>query len=1149
MAIYATTATTFAIQTLYWGGSGAVVGTAGAANYGAPPAPTDYPIPRDLPASPQTVNPTFTELALAAAGPTTYTKTGNAAAGPAAAGAKTVQLAPPTGVDAGLDATVRIGDAFARTGVATNATSYAWTVTAGPEAVGTVVSTAAAVSWRPLLGGTYTLRLDATNAGGTTSDTVDVVCSVGAGTGPRWLIVTGTATAPAAGDLTLRDRLIDTLGQRVSVIRDDNDAQYAGGGFDAVYVSDSSSGGTVAAKYAGLPVPLFHGELGAWNAAGVDALSVAYTDTPTTAAVVFTAAAVAAGVAGATGTTTLFTAAVNLPNIAPANIAGGAQQVAMNGGTTTNVAAFLVESGAALLNAHTAEARRVFYRVPNGSFSAQNAAGLAFFDALVGWLLAAPQTYTKTGTGAAAPAAAGTKVRTTAATYTKAGTAAGGAQAAGTETTAAAPYPLVVRSVGFSASSGAVANSGTLPGGAAAAGNLLVFALAGDKNPGALTMSDNIGGAWTKPIEVLGASVSTYLAFKVAVGGETTITGTTPTASVSGNRGWVGELAQSGTGSWALLGSSTPAYSDVTATSRDTGSTAAVAADGLGIAIATMDSVSAVPSVSWTGGYATASTSPTLGLAAPAGLWVALAQVDAAATSGTTFSYTGANADQIHAAVAVFGRSAAATTYSKTGTAAAVGAAAGVQVRTTAATYPKTGAGAAAAAAAGVQVRTTAAVVAKTGVGAAGAAASGGKVRTTAATYTKTGSGAGGAAAAGVQVRTSAAVVAKTGAGAVGAAATGAKTLAAAAVVQKAGTAAAAGAPTGGKGVTRTKAGTAAAPAAAAGTKAVTAAAVYSKTGAAAAAAAAAGGKSISAAGAVAKSGAGVSAAAAAATKSVTRTEAGTGAAGAAAAGSRSVTSAAGVVKTGAGAAAGAATGVKSVVSPAGVVKTGTGVVGGAGTGARAVTRIEAGTAAAGAAAAGSQSRVAAAAYLKAGAAAAAAAATGTRTTTAPQVVVKTGSGAVAGVAAGTKVVTSGWRYAGSATSLSGPWANTPAAVGPTQGDTATWTTSGGGTAVLELAGFGLEQVVPAGAVVQQLGLRVRTAVPQGTVDALTAQCYVGATPVGAAQPLVVDPASHEDVITVTGVAYDDLPDLRVQISATRAGAADVYADVYSDSY
>jgi len=171
------------------------------------------------------------------------------------------------------------------------------------------------------------------------------------------------------------------------------------------------------------------------------------------------------------------------------------------------------------------------------------------------------------------------------------------------------------------------------------------------------------------------------------------------------------------------------------------------------------------------------------------------------------------------------------------------------------------------------------------------------------------------------------------------------------------------------------------------------------------------------------------------------------------------------------------------------------------------------------------------------------------RTTTAPQVVVKTGSGAVAGVAAGTKVVTSGWRYAGSATSLSGPWANTPAAVGPTQGDTATWTTSGGGTAVLELAGFGLEQVVPAGAVVQQLGLRVRTAVPQGTVDALTAQCYVGATPVGAAQPLVVDPASHEDVITVTGVAYDDLPDLRVQISATRAGAADVYADVYSDSY
>lgn len=433
--------------------------------------------------------------------------------------------------------------------------------------------------------------------------------------------------------------------------------------------------------------------------------------------------------------------------------------------------------------------------------------------------------------------------------------------------------------------------------------------------------------------------------------------------------------------------------------------------------------------------------------------------------------------------------------YTKVGTGNAAAAAAGTETVTPAAgtTYTKAGTGAAVAVAAGPKTRTTAATYTKAGAGAAAAAAAGAKVRTTAATWTKTGLAAAAGAATGVKVVHRV----KTGVAAAPAAAAGAKTVTSAQVI--------------------TKAGTGATAAAAAGVQARTTAAAYAKTGACAAAGAANGTKTVTSAGQQAKTGAAAAAGAASGVKSVHQVKTGTGAAPVAAAGGKLVTSAGQQIKTGGAAASAAASGVQVRTSAAAYVKTGVAAAAGAATGGKV--------------------RTSAAVYVKTGAGAAAAVAAGAQVRVAAGVYAKTGAAAVAAAGAGVRLITTGWRYPGSASSLSGPWVNLPGAVGPTEGDTATWTATGAGTAVLELAGFGLDQVVPDGATVQDLTLRVRTSVSDpALVGTLSAQCYVGATPIGSAQPLVRDPTTHDDLITVSGVAYADLPDLRVRISTTRGG-------------
>ncbi|KAI4217835.1 MAG: hypothetical protein L6R40_008819, partial [Gallowayella cf. fulva] len=76
-------------------------------------------------------------------------------------------------VNAGADSSVTTGTAFTRTATVTNnPTTYSWTIV-GP---GTVIGTAAALSWTPSTAGTFTLRCTVSNSAGSASD--DLILTV-----------------------------------------------------------------------------------------------------------------------------------------------------------------------------------------------------------------------------------------------------------------------------------------------------------------------------------------------------------------------------------------------------------------------------------------------------------------------------------------------------------------------------------------------------------------------------------------------------------------------------------------------------------------------------------------------------------------------------------------------------------------------------------------------------------------------------------------------------------------------------------------------------------------------------------------------------------------------------------------------------------
>lgn len=95
----------------------------------------------------------------------------------------------PTGspmISAGADAAVAVNDTFTRTATEEDngsvITSRLWTIISGPDQAGSTMSTAALLSWQFTKAGTYVIAYQATNAVGTSVDTITVtVTQPGAG--------------------------------------------------------------------------------------------------------------------------------------------------------------------------------------------------------------------------------------------------------------------------------------------------------------------------------------------------------------------------------------------------------------------------------------------------------------------------------------------------------------------------------------------------------------------------------------------------------------------------------------------------------------------------------------------------------------------------------------------------------------------------------------------------------------------------------------------------------------------------------------------------------------------------------------------------------------------------------------------------------
>lgn len=119
-------------------------------------------------------------------------------------------------VDAGADASVTVGQAFARTAAESGGapTSRAWTIVSGPSGAGSTLATTAALSWTPTAAGTYVLRYTATNSTGSASDDVQVTVTAASATPVLPTLVASYQAQGLGGALTTQVpsvRVGDTL--------------------------------------------------------------------------------------------------------------------------------------------------------------------------------------------------------------------------------------------------------------------------------------------------------------------------------------------------------------------------------------------------------------------------------------------------------------------------------------------------------------------------------------------------------------------------------------------------------------------------------------------------------------------------------------------------------------------------------------------------------------------------------------------------------------------------------------------------------------------------------------------------------------------------------------------------------------------------
>lgn len=193
---------------------------------------------------------------------------------------------------------------------------------------------------------------------------------------------------------------------------------------------------------------------------------------------------------------------------------------------------------------------------------------------------------------------------------------------------------------------------------AATAGNLIIYCIGGDKNIGTLTLS-----GFTKTIDTRSTdnSVSLVVAWKTAVGGETTISGTISGANAGGSEVRIFEWAEPGSGPWEVKGSAVNTSTGTTTNTLSSNTTGTITSAGRAIAAFSADSVGTEGTVSYDNSFTATASTPSSG-AGNAGFWAAVKDIIAGTTAGTTITRTSGTADQMNGGVVVFGRAPAQDT-------------------------------------------------------------------------------------------------------------------------------------------------------------------------------------------------------------------------------------------------------------------------------------------------------------------------------------------------------------------------------------------------------------------------------------------------------------------------------------------------------
>jgi hypothetical protein len=213
---------------------------------------------------------------------------------------------------------------------------------------------------------------------------------------------------------------------------------------------------------------------------------------------------------------------------------------------------------------------------------------------------------------------------------------------------ASSPQTLVQSKVGTSASSTSTVTATLTTG--ATAGNIIWCAVGMDKSSGTLTPP----AGFTQLFAHDSASVSIYVGYKVAAGGETAITLSHVNVSPAGDTMWLDEYSDTNSGTWTIAGSANNPTDESTAATWASGTTAATTAQGQGLAWFAIDSSSTATaptySNSWTSLHSYA------GGAGKGDMAVAQLASIAAATAATTTQTNPGTADQTSGAIAVFAK-------------------------------------------------------------------------------------------------------------------------------------------------------------------------------------------------------------------------------------------------------------------------------------------------------------------------------------------------------------------------------------------------------------------------------------------------------------------------------------------------------------